>query len=100
VRWRPLLGDVNLLQAFVVFVFCNAIDRDATARAIEVRSRSILLDEADEDGRVQACAIEVTADACVEATRMAFCLLDERDSSLLWCPADGASREELEDEVA
>ena len=70
-----LLGNVDLLQAFVVFVFCDAIDGDATARAVEARSRGILLYEADEDGRVQACAIEVTADACVEATRTAFCLL-------------------------
>jgi len=39
----------------VVFVFCDTIDGDATARSVEARSRGVFFDEADEDGRVQAC---------------------------------------------
>ena len=75
----------------MVFVFQGAIDSDTTSRMVEELSVHVLLDEADEDGRVKILPIKVATDTCIKASRVSFSLLDERDCSLLGRTADGPS---------
>ena len=58
---------------------------------IEELSVHVLLNEADEYGRIKILPIKVATDTCVEASGVSFGLLDERDCTLLGRTADGSS---------
>ena len=67
----------------MVLVFRGTVDGDTASRVIEELPVCILLDEADEDGRIKILPVKVATDPRVEAARLALGLLDKLDCTLL-----------------